>query len=143
MEALREALKDGTVSVIATDHAPHTAEDKNKPYDKAPFGIVGFETALSLGVTYLVEGGILTPMELIKKMTYNPAKIIKSAAGVIKEGNTADITITDPNEEYTVSCEEFVSKSKNSPFGGFKLKGRVKYTICGGKVVYDNSQPVV
>ena len=143
MEALREALKDGTVSVIATDHAPHTAEDKNKPYDKAPFGIVGFETALSLGVTYLVEGGILTPMELIKKMTYNPAKIIKSAAGVIKEGNTADITITDPNEEYTVSCEEFVSKSKNSPFGGFKLKGRVKYTICGGKVVYDNSRTVV
>lgn len=142
MEAIRSALKNGTISVIATDHAPHTAEDKNKPYDKAPFGIVGFETALSLGITYLVESGILTAEQLIKKMTYNPAQIIKSKAGVIKEGGRADIAIIDPAEEYNVNCADFVSKSKNSPFDGFKLKGRVKYTVSGGNIVVENGRLV-
>ncbi len=140
MEEIRKALKEGVISVIATDHAPHTAEEKDKEYAKAPFGIVGFETALSLGVTYLVKNGVLTPMELIEKMTVNPANIIKSDKGVLEVGKTADIVIIDPEEEYTVNPEEFESLSKNTPFGGFKLIGRVKHTILGGKVVVENSK---
>lgn len=143
MEEIRKALKEGVISVIATDHAPHTAEDKAKDYQKAPFGIVGFETALSLGITNLVKTGVLTPMELIEKMTINPAKIIHLDKGVLEVGKAADIVITDPNEEYVVDCEKFESLSKNSPFGGFKLTGRVKHTILGGKSVVKNSKLVL
>ena len=140
MEAVIAGLKDGTISVIATDHAPHTAEEKARDYAKAPFGIVGFETALSLGVTNLVKTGELTPMELIEKMTINPAKIIRSDKGNIKEGFVADIAIIDPEEVYTVNCDEFASLSKNSPFNGFELTGRVKYTILNGKLVVEDSK---
>ena len=140
MEAVIAGLKDGTISVIATDHAPHTAEEKARDYAKAPFGIVGFETALSLGVTNLVKTGKLTPMELIEKMTINPAKIIKSDKGNIKEGLVADIAIIDPDEVYTVNCDEFASLSKNSPFNGFELTGRVKHTILNGVLVVEDSK---
>ncbi len=140
MDAVIAGLKDGTISVIATDHAPHTAEEKARDYAKAPFGIVGFETALSLGVTNLVKTGKLTPMELIEKMTINPAKIIKSDKGNIKAGLTADIAIIDPDEVYIVNCEEFASLSKNSPFNGFELTGRVKYTILNGALVVEDSK---
>ncbi len=140
MEAVKKGLKEGTISVIATDHAPHTAEEKATDYAKAPFGIVGFETALSLGITSLVKNGVLTPMELIEKMTINPARIIRSAKGNLKSGLAADIVIIDPDEVYTVKCDEFASLSKNSPFDGFELTGRVKHTILNGKLVVENSK---
>ncbi|MBE6008130.1 MAG: dihydroorotase [Lachnospiraceae bacterium] len=140
MEAVKKGLKEGTISVIATDHAPHTAEEKATDYAKAPFGIVGFETALSLGITSLVKSGVLTPIELIEKMTINPARIIRSAKGNLKSGLAADIVIIDPDEVYTVKCDEFASLSKNSPFDGFELTGRVKHTILNGKLVVENSK---
>lgn len=142
MVEVQKALKEGVITVIATDHAPHTSEEKARDYASAPFGIVGFETALSLGVTNLVKTGVLTPMELIEKMTINPAEIIKIDRGVLAEGKAADIVIVDPDEEYVVNCDEFESKSKNSPFGGFTLTGRVKYTILNGRIVVENSKLV-
>lgn len=140
VEALKEALKDGTVGIIATDHAPHSQDEKNCEYDKAAFGIVGFETALSLGMTELVEKGYLTPAQLIEKMTSNPAAMLGIEKGNIAPGKIADVTIIDPEECFEVKISEFVSKSKNSPFDGFMLKGRVKATIVDGEIVMENGK---
>lgn len=129
-------LTDGTIDIIATDHAPHTAEEKAKPITEAPSGIIGLETALALGITELVGTNKMTMMSLLKKLTCNPAEMYHLNAGYLAEDGPADIVLFDPEEEWVV--EEFVSKSVNSPFLGWKLKGVVKYTLCGGKVVYRN-----
>ena len=134
--AVIEGLRDGTIDMIATDHAPHSREEKEKPITEAPSGIIGLETALALGITQLVETKELTMMSLLEKMTCNPAGIYHLDAGYLAEGGPADIVLFDPTEEFTV--KDFASKSANSPFVGRKLKGAVKYTVCGGKVVYQS-----
>lgn len=134
IQAIIKALKDGTIDFIATDHAPHSSEEKNQEFTKAPSGIIGLETALGLGITNLVRENKLSLMELLEKLTINPAKLYKLQTGRIKEGLPADLVIFDENEEYTV--EKFKSKSSNSPYIGKKLYGKVKYTICNGKIVY-------
>ena len=135
--ALRQALKDNTISVIATDHAPHGIDEKNCEYDKAAFGIVGLETALALGVTTLVEGGYLTPSQLIAKMTINPANVIGIDKGDISEGKTADIAIVDADTTYKIDASKFESKGRNTPFDGWEVKGKALYTIVGGKIVVE------
>jgi dihydroorotase len=137
VEALRNALKDNTINVIATDHAPHSVDEKNCEYDKAAFGIVGLETAFALGETVLVEGGYLTPMGLIEKMTINPAKVLGIDKGDISEGKIADIAIIDPEAVYKIDASKFESKGKNTPFDGYEVKGKVLYTIVGGKTVFE------
>lgn len=140
VKAIKEALKDGTISIIATDHAPHSLDEKNCEYEKAAFGIVGLETALPLGITELVEKGWLTPAALIEKMTINPAKMLGIDKGSIEEGKIADITIINPNEEYIIQPNKFESKSKNSPFGGMKVKGKILYTIVNGNIVVEKGE---
>lgn len=135
--ALIEGLRDGSIDCIATDHAPHTADDKNKGMREAPFGIVGLETAAALTYTELVEKKVLTPLQMAEKMSYNPAKILRLDAGVIAEGKDADLVIFDPKASYTIDKNSFVSKSKNTPFHGREVKGRVMFTVIGGEVVYE------
>ncbi|CDZ75597.1 Dihydroorotase [Peptoniphilus sp. ING2-D1G] len=132
--AIIEGLKDDTIEIIATDHAPHTEEEKNVQFTKAPSGIIGLETALGLGIKNLVQKGHLTLDKLIEKMTINPAKLYNLRAGNLVKGYSADIVIFDNKEEYTV--KDFSSKSKNSPYIGEKLPGKIKYTICRGNIVY-------
>ncbi|MBE5940768.1 MAG: dihydroorotase [Lachnospiraceae bacterium] len=134
LEALIDAIRNDVVDVIATDHAPHSAEEKARDIYSAPFGIVGLETAVALTITELVEKGVITPMQMAAKMSYNPAKVIGIDRGDISEGKIADITIIDPEYEYTINPETFASKSKNTPFGGKKVKGLVKWVIKDGKV---------
>lgn len=133
---LKEGLKDGTMDVIATDHAPHTFDEKNTSMKKAPFGIVGLETAACLTYSELVLEGYLTPMQMAEKMSYNPAKIIGIDKGDISEGKVADIVIFDPNKKYTIDKNTFASKGRNTPFHGRKVTGKVQYTIVNGEVVY-------
>lgn len=135
-EALIEGLKNGLVDVIATDHAPHHKDEKAKSVQDAPFGIVGLETAAGLTVTELVAKGILTPMQMAEKLSYNPARILGSDKGRLQQGRIADIVVLDPEKSYTVDAKKFASKGKNTPFDGRKLKGAVIATICGGKTVY-------
>ena len=133
--AIIEGLKDGTIDLIATDHAPHSAQEKaTEPMHKAPSGIIGLETSLGLGITSLVKPGHLTLMELLKKMTCNPASLYKLPGGSIEVNAPADFVIFNPDEEWVV--DGFVSKSKNSPFLGVKLFGKIYYTICDGKIIY-------
>ncbi len=138
LDALKKGLKDGTIECIATDHAPHSIEEKDVEFDAAPFGMVGLETALGLVITELIEKRVLTWSETIARMTLNPAKILKLNAGQIKIGMPADVTIIDPEVNWVVEPREFKSKSKNSPFGGRKLKGRAFLTIMDGKIVYQS-----
>ena len=134
--AVIEGLKSGVISVIATDHAPHHADEKNvADITKAPSGMTGLETSLSLGLTYLVHAGELSLMELLEKMTYNPAKLYHFEAGYLEVGGPADIVIFDPEADRLVS-DHFASKAANSPFVGEALKGQVAYTICQGNIVY-------
>lgn len=137
VDALIQGLKDGTLDVISTDHAPHSFDEKDVSMIKAPFGIVGLETAAALTMTELVEKGHLTPLEMAEKMSYNPAKVIGIDRGTLGAGKVADVTIFDPKAEYTVNAEAFQSRSKNTPFHGRKVKGCVKATILAGKVVYE------
>lgn len=128
-------LKDNTIDLIATDHAPHSAEEKAaQPMWTAPSGITGLETALGLGITSLVKPGHLTMMEMLEKMTSNPAALYKLPGGSIEVGKPADLVIFNPEEEWIVS--DFASKSTNTPFTGEKLFGKIHYTICSGKIVY-------
>lgn len=138
MQALKDGIKAGIMTCISTDHAPHSAEEKNCSMKKAAFGIVGLETAFGLSVTELVEGDYLTPMELAAHMSLEPAKVIGIPKGDISEGKCADIAIVDLKEKWTVDPEEFASKGRNTPFAGRELTGRVKYTICDGKVVFND-----
>jgi len=135
IDKIIEGLKDGTIDVIATDHAPHTHEEKNVSLDKAPSGMIGLETSLQLGLTNLVAKGHLTLSELLTKMTVNPAKLYKFDAGYLAENGPADLVIFDATTDTAVS-ETFISKACNSPFINKQLKGKVAYTICEGKIIY-------
>ena len=132
--AIIAGLKDSTIDLIATDHAPHSTEEKAKPLTEAPSGITGLETSLGLGITSLVKEGHLTLMELLEKMTCNPAMLYRLPGGVIQVNAPADFVVFDPDEIWTVT--DFASKSSNSPFKGSELYGKIHYTICGGKIVY-------
>ena len=134
--ALIRGLKDGTIDFIATDHAPHSQEEKERDLNQAPSGMIGLETALALGITNLVRKGHLTMLQLLEKMTVNPARFYKLGCGTLKVGGPADMVIFDERERWTVEAEDFRSKSRNSPFLGMELYGRVHYTICGGRVVF-------
>ncbi|MCL2753133.1 MAG: dihydroorotase [Defluviitaleaceae bacterium] len=136
MMAMIEGLKDGTIDAIATDHAPHHADEKAKGFVAAPFGIVGLETALPLCLR-LVEDGVFSRMEFVRKLSTNPAQILGIDKGHLTDGAVADITIIDPNAKYIIDPAEFVSKSQNTPFGGRHVKGKVVATIVNGRVVYD------
>ena len=135
-QAVIEGLKDGTIDMIATDHAPHSEEEKARSITEAPSGIVGLETALALGITNLVDTGYLSIEILIERMSTAPARLYKLSAGTLSEGAPADLVIFNMGASWTV--ETFLSKSSNSPFVGQTLKGMVKYTIVDGKVVYTN-----
>ncbi|MGB3091986.1 MAG: dihydroorotase [Candidatus Zixiibacteriota bacterium] len=136
VEAIRGGLKDGTIDCIATDHAPHSIEEKEVEFDFAPPGLVGLETALGLVITELINKRILSWSQAIAKLTINPAKILNLQAGRAKKNSPADITIIDPKASWVVDPSEFYSKSKNSPFGGRKLKGRAWITIVEGHIVH-------
>ena len=131
-----EGIKDGTIDIIATDHAPHSKEEKDRPLTEAPSGIIGLETALALGITKLVRKGHVTIMQLMELMSLNPAKLYGLDRGYIDEGADADLVIFSEGERWKV--ESFASKSSNSPFLGEELYGKVKYTICAGKIVYED-----
>ncbi len=135
-QAILEGLKDGTLDCIVTDHAPHHADDKNVEYNLAAFGISGIETSFGFAITYLYESGLLSLSEIADKMSAAPARILGLEGGEIKEGGVADLTIADIGEEWTVDPEKFVSKGKNNPFKGYKLRGVVKYTIVDGEIKY-------
>jgi len=135
-QALIEGLRDGTIDAIATDHAPHDLASKNKTLEEATFGIVGVETMLPLSLQ-LYHDGVLSLSQLLAKMTCNPAKIINFDGGVIAKGARADLVLIDLNHEWVIECEKFYSKSKNSPFEGFKVRGRAVRTIVGGKTVFE------
>lgn len=136
--ALINGLADGTIDMIVTDHAPHSAEEKSRGIAKAPSGMIGLETSLALGITNLVRKGYLTLPKLLEKMTVNPARLYNLDAGELKKGARADIVIFDDKEQWKV--QKFFSKSSNSPFIGLTLKGKVKYTICNGRVVYNDKE---
>lgn len=133
--AIKEGLRDGTIDCIVTDHAPHHIDEKNCEFALALNGIVGFETSLGLGIKCLVKTGVLTLEELIRKMSVNPSKILGLSKGNLNVGNAADITIFNPEKEWTVDVSKFESKSKNSPYDGFKLFGKPEYVIVGGEIV--------
>ncbi len=133
--AIIEGLADGTIDLIATDHAPHTAEEKAKPITEAPSGIIGLETALPLAITVLVNGGHLTMMQVLEKMAYNPAQMYHLDAGYLAEGGPADLIIVD--KDAIQVFEEYASKASNTPFTGWELDGVVCTTICDGKVVFE------
>ena len=140
VEALKEGLRSGVMEVISTDHAPHTEEEKAKDLQQAPFGIVGMETAAALTYTELVLPGILTPMGMAEKMSYNPARILGIEKGDISVGHVADVTIFDPRPTYQVHGDDFMGKSKNMPFEGRRVTGRVVATILDGKIVYQDGR---
>lgn len=135
--ALIQGLKDGVIDVIATDHAPHAAEEKAMDMRRAPSGMIGLETALALCLTHLVRAGHLTMMDMLGKMTVNPARLYGLEGGSLREGAPADIVVFDEHQKWTVG-ERFHSRSSNSPFIGMELWGKVKYTVCNGKMVYSD-----
>lgn len=136
VSAILEGLKDGTLDVIATDHAPHHPSEKELPFDEAPFGVIGLETSFAVSYTALVKTGILKPIELIRKMSTKPAEIIKIDRGSLQVGKMADISIIDVNKEYEIESTTFVSKGKNSAFIGHKVYGKTVYTLIRGTVVW-------
>lgn len=138
VDALKRGLKADIMDVIATDHAPHTAIDKGYGIKRAPFGIVGLETAAALTMTELVDKGYLTMMQMAEKMSYNPAKILGLDKGVIEEGKPADLVVFNAEKEYTINPALFCSKGRNTPFSGKKVKGEVRFTVVAGKVVYES-----
>ena len=133
-QAIIAGLADGTIDLIATDHAPHSAEEKARPLTEAPSGIIGLETSLALGITSLVRPGHLTLMQLLEKMTVNPARLYHLPAGRIEKGSSADLVLFHPGEQWRP--DSYVSMSSNSPFTGRDLFGKVRMTICRGKIVY-------
>lgn len=135
-QALIAGLQDGTITVIATDHAPHTWTEKTVEFDAAPFGIIGLETALPVCLTELVHEGYLTLPQLIEKLTVGPAEVLRMDLGTLRPGVGADVTVIDPDIEFTVDPETFQSKSRNTPFGGYKAKGRAVMTIVNGAIVW-------
>lgn len=135
--AIKEGLRTGIIDAISTDHAPHSAEEKTNPvFAKNMNGIVGSETAVPLVITELVETGVLTPLQMAEKMSYNPAKILGIEAGELKVGRMADITVIDPKAEYVIDKNTFASKGRNTPFHGWKVRGKVMATIVDGQIIY-------
>lgn len=139
-EALIEGLQDGTFDVISTDHAPHARQEKGPDMRSAAFGIVGLETSVALTITELVDKGILTPMQMAEKMSYNPAKILGIDRGTLAEGAVADVVVIDPDAVYVIDASSFASRGRNTPFDGRKVKGKVRMTICGGEIVYQENR---
>ncbi len=137
MAAIIDGLKDGTIDAIATDHAPHAADEKSGEFGKTPNGIIGFETAFALGYTYLVEKGHLTLSQLVEKMTVNPSAILKLGRGTLSVGAPADVAVFDIENAYKVDKKSMISKSKNTPYDGFELKGDLKCSIVGGRVAFE------
>lgn len=135
-KAMIEALKMDIIDVIATDHAPHSKEEKSRSFSEAPFGITGLETAFALTLTELVKQSHLTRRQMVEKLSVNPAKILSYDRGCIGEGRVADLVIADPEAEYTIDRDSFYSKGKNTPFHGRKVTGRIEYTFVAGKPVY-------
>lgn len=135
VEAVRGALADGTIDIIATDHAPHHYEAKEREFDDAPFGVVGLETALALGLTELVGSGLLDLPALIARLSTEPARVFHLPGGTLRRGAPADVVVFDPDDEWVVDPTAFVSKSRNTPFMGRRLRGRVSRTIVGGVTV--------
>ncbi|OGW49125.1 MAG: dihydroorotase [Nitrospirae bacterium RBG_19FT_COMBO_42_15] len=136
VKAIKEGLKDGTIDIIASDHAPHAVHEKEIEFDYASFGMIGLETSLPL-ILNLVREGVLTLKDAIAKATINPARLLKLKKGTLSEGADADITIIDPESEWVVDVNNLKSKSKNTAFAGMKMKGRAVMTIVGGKIVYE------
>jgi dihydroorotase len=134
VDAIIEGLKDGSLSVLATDHAPHAAEKKSREFDQAPNGIIGLETFLPMCVTYLIEPGHLTWPQMLEKMTINPARVLSIDRGSLAEGAAADVTVIDPNLEWTIDVNAFRTKSRNSPYHGWKVKGKAVAVAVGGVV---------
>jgi dihydroorotase len=141
VEALREAVKDGTVDLIATDHAPHHYDEKEREFADAPNGIVGLETALGVIVTHLVEPGILTYADLVNRMSCTPARLFNLPGGTLKRGSAADVAVFDPKARWKVDASQFLSKGRNSPYDGMSLVGRAACTIVAGSVVYRSGFP--
>ena len=139
-QAIIEGLKDGTLDCIVTDHAPHSKKDKEVEYNLAAFGMSGIETSFALSYTYLVKSGIMTLPELMRKMSNNPAHVLNLEGGEIREGEVADLAIVDLNSSYTIDGQKFYSKGKNTPFNGYKVYGKVCYTIVDGAVKFDSSK---
>ena len=135
-QAIIKGLQDGTIDAIITDHAPHAEDEKAQGLEKAPNGIIGFETSLAAAITNLVVPGYLTYLDLVRLLSFNPAQLLNLDKGEISEGKVADITIFDPNKKYTYTKDMIVSKSKNTPWIGKELQGQVQYTIVGGRIVY-------
>jgi dihydroorotase len=136
VRAILEGLADGTIDAVATDHAPHHYEAKEREFDDAPFGVVGLETALGLGITELVDAGHMSLATLVERMSTRPAQIFHLEAGTLRVGAPADIVVFDAGAEWTVDPTAFRSKSRNTPFVGRKLKGRVVRTMVGGEVIF-------
>jgi len=136
---VRQGLRDGTIDVIATDHAPHHYDAKEREFDDAPNGIIGLETALGLAVSELVEGGLLTLPELVLRMSTLPARLFHLPGGTLATGAPGDVVVFDPAAEWEVRPERFASKSRNTPFAGRRLRGRAEVTIVGGEVVYQRT----
>ncbi len=139
VEAVINGLKDHTISIIATDHAPHAREKKMREIDQAPFGIVGLETLIPITVTRLIDPGHLTWTEVIRKLTCNPAQLLGIAKGTLKAGADADVTIIDPDVRWTIDPAAFRSKSRNTPFGGWEVRGRAHTAIVAGEVRYSRA----
>jgi dihydroorotase len=137
-QAMIDGLRDGSIDVIATDHAPHHSDEKALEFDRAPFGIVGLETAVPLCMDRLVHAGVISLSRLVELLSTNPARVLNLPGGTIKEGEPADLTVLAPDRDVTIRASQLVSKSKNTPFDGWTLKGAVAATIVGGKVVYTN-----
>ncbi|MCL2220603.1 MAG: dihydroorotase [Chitinispirillia bacterium] len=135
-EAIIAGLADGTIDVIASDHAPHTPEEKDVEFDNAAFGVIGLETSLAVVMTVLVAKGILTPAQMVDRMSVAPNRILGLPGGSLKAGSPADVTVINPSVKWTVDPAAFFSKSRNSPFIGMELTGAAVYTVLGGKTVY-------
>jgi dihydroorotase len=136
VEALREAVRDGTIDCIATDHAPHHYDEKEREFSDAPNGIVGLESALAVNVTWLVAPGIVDAELLVERMSCAPARIFHLPGGSLRRGSIADVTVFDPTAKWTVDPAGFRSKGRNTPYAGMELTGRVRATVVGGRVIH-------
>jgi dihydroorotase len=137
--ALQEAVKDGTIDLIATDHAPHHYDEKEREFADAPNGIIGLETALAVNITWLVKPGIIDLPLLVERMSCAPARVFKLPGGTLRRGSMADVTVFDPDAAWTVEAGAFKSKGRNTPYAGQTLQGRTRCTIVGGRVAHVSS----
>jgi dihydroorotase len=136
VEAVIGGIKDGTIEILATDHAPHAPEKKMRELDQAPFGIIGLETLVPITTTYLIEPGHLSWSEAIRKLAINPAQLLGIPKGTLRAGAEADVTLIDPSTTWTIDAARFRSKSRNCPFAGWEVRGRAHTVIVGGEVRY-------